>query len=195
VTSIEMTYSGAWVPLDLEGDPAATAAAVVAARWAEDGLPHDPEREQLIVGALRGQFERYAAEDPQPLTALMLYPAADEIPVAFATVRFEPLDEPLDFDTLADELSIPEPMLERPLEQGMVETPTGPALRLRQCYREPESPEEERVYDVLTWAWILGDVGEQVLVLFSTAFHDLSESQLWRESFDEMARSVNLVLE
>lgn len=189
-----MTHRGAWVPLDLESAPATAAAAVVHNRCAEEGLASDSERTAAIEALVRRQLERYA-DDEQALVALALYPTADDFPVAFATARYEELDGSLDFDDIVEALAVPEPMLERPLEREVLETASGPALRLRQCHREPHSPAEEQVYDQLVYAWILGDEDGQALALFSTTFHDLSDSQVWRDDFDEMARSVKLVLE
>lgn len=190
MATVQLTHDGYWVPLDLEADPAVAAAEIVRQQWQIDEAPEDAERAAVIVSAVRGQLERYAAEDPRSALTLMLYPRADEVPVAVVSVRHDALDDPLDYDTIAEELSVPEPMLERPLEREIVETRSGPALRLGQCYRVPETPEEEQLYDQLIYAWLLDGEGEQVLVTLSTAFHDLGHSRLWRDDVDKLARSV-----
>jgi hypothetical protein len=195
MATVELTYDGYWVPLDLDAEPAAAAAQIVRRQWEIDDCPADEELTRLISAAVARQLHRHAAEVPRSLLTLMLYPRADEVPVAIVSVRHDVLDAPIDHATIVEELSVPEPMLERPQEQAVVDTRSGPALRLGQCYRVPESPVEEQLYDQLVYAWVVGEQDRPVLVTLSTAFHDLTQARVWRDDVDKLARSLVIDLD
>lgn len=191
MTDLNINYSELWVEADPDADPLAWARNTVAQRWAEEGLPADPELAEAIAENMADIIGTAFEQDPAPFMLFLLYPLANIPALAAVAVRTEPCDE-ASLDQLAEEIRLPGPMLERPVDQCLVDTPAGPALRLIQRYRAPIEPGIEQVQELIAHTWVVHDGDGHHLVIIATSFTDLVNAGEWRPAVDELAQSLQV---
>ncbi|MGH3773332.1 MAG: hypothetical protein ACRDRW_18375 [Pseudonocardiaceae bacterium] len=180
MTGPQLDPDGPWVQVDLAAQPREWAAGTVSRRWAAQRLDPDQHRAEVITGGIArivGALDTAALDE-----ALLLYPAADEPVVAVVGLRSFPAPPGFTLEALGEELCVPEEMLERPRQCSVVKTPTGPAVRLVQRYREPISPEAAEIRDHVAYGWL---VAQTTVVVASTAFVDLVAAGTWITAVDE----------
>lgn len=193
MTTVRLEYDGLWAEADLDADPAVWARALVLRRWQEEGLPPDRARAEILAEGLAPVLSGLAAEDPPPMLVMLLYPQADEAVVAVATVRYQELDTSLGLQEVAEEVRLPVEMLEIPADEQLLDTPSGPALRLVQRHLSPVEPGVEKVQEHVAYLWVFDDGdGGTVVVSLSSAFEDLVAAGDWRSTLDELARGLAL---
>lgn len=174
---------GPWVQVDLAAQPQAWAADTVSRRWAAQRLDPDRHRAEVITGSIT---RIVGALNPAALdAALLLYPAADAPVVTVVGQRSFPAPPGLTLEALGAELCVPEEMLERPRQRSVVETSSGPAVRLVQRYREPLSPDVAEIRDHIAYGWLVADHAQTTVVVASTAFVDLVAAGSWITAVDE----------
>lgn len=177
-----------WVQVDLTAQPGVWAADTVSRRWTEQRLEPDPDRAEVItasVARIVGTLDAATLDG-----ALLLYPVADQPVVTVVGLRTFPAPPGLTLDVLAEELCVPEEMLERPRQRSVVETPAGLAVRLVQRYGEPLAPDTAEIRDHVAYGWLVADRTQSVVVIASTTFVDLVAAGTWITAIDELARSV-----
>lgn len=191
MTDLNINYNGLWVEADPDADPLNWARTTVAQRWTEEGLPADPELTSAVAENMADIIGTAFEQDPAPLMLFLLYPMANVSVLAAVAVRTEPCDQ-ISLEQLADEIRLPDPMLEQPVDQGTVDTPAGPALRLIQRYRAPIEPGIEQVQELIAHAWIIHDGDGPRLVTIAASFTDLVNAVEWRPAIDELAQSLQV---
>ncbi len=184
-----------WVQVDLGAPSAEWATDTVSRRWAAQRLDPHPQRAEVITASIARIVEALSAADLD--VALLLYPAANEPVVTVVGLRALPAPPGCTLDALGEQLCVPEEMLERPRQRSIIETPSGPAVRMVQRYREPLSPEVAEIREHILYGWLpTGDArngdARNTVVLASTAFLDLVAAGNWAIAVDEMARCVAL---
>jgi hypothetical protein len=188
VIGFRFDLNSRWVQVDLTAQPRAWAADTVSQRWVAQRLDPDPHRAETItasVARIVGTLDTAVLD-----AALLLYPVADQPVVTVVGLRTFPAPPGLTLDVLAEELCVPEEMLERPRQRSIVETPTGRAVRLVQRYREPLSPDVAEIRDHVAYGWLIADPTQNTVVIASTAFVDLVAAGTWLTEIDALARSV-----
>jgi hypothetical protein len=183
VTGLRLGPDSPWVQVDLAAPPREWAADTVSRRWAAQRLDPDPHRAEVITASLArivAAFHTAALDE-----ALLLYPAADEPVVTVVGQRSFPASPGLTLEALGEELGVPEEMLEHPRQQSIVETPTGPAVRLVQRYREPLSPDVAEIREHVAYGWLATDHAQTMVLLASTTFVDLVAAGSWIAAIDE----------
>jgi hypothetical protein len=194
MTSVNVTYNGLWVEADLDADPLSWAQVTVAQRWAEEDLPPDPELAGLIAENMADVIEVALGQDHPPFMLFLLYPMVNAPYLAAVAVRTEAAQEQdVTLDQLADDIRLPEQMLDKPAEAGIVATPAGPALRLVQRYLAPIEPGIEQVQEAIAYAWIINDGEGPHVVTVSTSFTDLVDAGEWRPAIDALAQSLEVL--
>lgn len=193
MTTLRLEYDGLWAEADLDADPMPWARSLVLNRWQEEGLPPDEARAEELAEALAKVLIVLGSEDPPPVLVMLLYPQADEAVVTVVTLRYQELRSAVSLEDVAEELRLPVEMLEQPAEEELLETPSGPALRIVQRHLSPVEPEVEQVQEHVAYLWVFDDgEGASVVVSLSSAFEDLVESGDWRPALDELARGLAL---
>ncbi|MGH8922535.1 MAG: hypothetical protein ACRD0H_30065, partial [Actinomycetes bacterium] len=155
MTALRLAPDSPWVQIDLAAPAPERAAKTVNRRWAAQGLQPDPHRAEVITGSVTRIVGALEAADVDE--ALLLYPAADEPVVTVVGLRALPAPPGLTLQALGDELSMPAEMLERPRKRSVIETPSGPAVRLVQRYREPLSTEVAEIRDHVAYGWLVAE--------------------------------------
>jgi hypothetical protein len=189
--SFDTTY---WVEVDLERAPRTWVPGVVRERWAEAGVPADPELLDAVVHAVVMVVESLNEEEPAPFMAFLLHPDPDDGPLAVVTLRTESLPEPQTLEEVAAQLRMPDELLELPTEERLLDSPAGPVRRIVQRFVTMDDPdvEEATATDAIAYAWVLEDDGHPVVVTVSTAFEDHDEARRWLPQLDELALSLTL---
>lgn len=189
--SFDTTY---WVEVDLERAPRTWVPGVVRERWAEAGVPADPELLDAVVHAVVMVVESLGEEEPAPFMAFLLHPDPDDGPLAVVTLRTESLPEPQTLEEVAAQLRMPDELLELPTEERLLDSPAGPVRRILQRFVTMDDPdvEEATATDAIAYAWVLEDDGHPVVVTVSTAFEDHDEARRWLPQLDELALSLTL---
>ncbi|MGH3886010.1 MAG: hypothetical protein ACRDSZ_05450 [Pseudonocardiaceae bacterium] len=188
MTSLRLDPDGHWVQVDLAAQPGVWAADTVSRRWTEQRLEPDPDRAEVITASVARIVGTLDTADLD--VALLLYPAADQPVVTVVGLRTFPAPLGLTLDVLAEELCVPEEMLERPRQRSIVETPAGTAVRLVQRYGEPLTPDTAEIRDHVAYGWLVADRDQITVVIASTTFVDLVAAGTWITAIDELARSV-----
>ncbi|MGH3831275.1 MAG: hypothetical protein ACRDRS_12655 [Pseudonocardiaceae bacterium] len=166
--------------VDLAAQPREWAADTVRQRWAAQKLDPDPRRAEVITGSVArivGALDTAALDE-----ALLLYPAADGPVVAVVGLRSFAVPPGFTLAALGEELCVPAEMLECPRQRSVVETLTGPAVRLVQRYREPLSSNAAEIRDHIAYGWLFA---QTTVVVASTAFVDLVAAGTWITTVDE----------
>lgn len=191
--SLNLRYNGLWTEADLDADPAAWATETVTRRWVEEEHPLDPHLAELIAANMADLVRVVREQDPPPFMLFLLYPQANLPALAVVAVRTEPLNTAMTLDQVADDLRLPEQMLDRPAEQTVLDTPAGPALRMIQRYLAPLEPGIDEVQEAIAYAWTIDDGDGPHLVMLSTSFTDLVEAGRWRPCLDELAQTLDVL--
>lgn len=191
MTGVRLGPDGDWVDVDPGAARRAWAATTVSRRWAAARLDDDPARAEAITAGLArivANLHTTALDK-----AWLLYPAADQPVVTVAGLRTFLAAPGLTLDALGDELTVPEQLLETPPDRSVIETPTGPAVRLVQRYRHPQSAGVDEIRQHIAYGWLAPRSDHHTIVVtLSTVFIDLVAAGTWITAVDELARSLTL---
>lgn len=193
MTDININYNGFWVEVGPDTDSLTWARTTVAERWADEDRPPDPQAAEAIAENMAGIIDTAFALDSPPSMLFLLYPMADIPVLAAVAVRTAPCGGKVSLDRLAEDLRLPDSMLEQPIDQSIVATPAGPAMRLVQRFRASGEPGIEQVQEFIAYAWIIDDGEDTYCVTVSTSFTDLVNAGEWLPAVDELARSLEVI--
>jgi hypothetical protein len=194
MTRLTVQMTGEWILAEAElENPLQWARDAVRERAEGVNFPLEPEEIDWLADAMQPALLQ--VEDPPPAMILFLAPALTESHVTTVKVRAEAVDEDFTLAEIADDVRMPEEMLEQPIVEELVDTSSGPALHMIQRYRQPVNPEVENVLEHEAYMWILQDYDGPMMVLMSTAYVDLVAAAEYRPALRTLATSLVMEVE
>jgi hypothetical protein len=173
-----------WAQVDYRLEPRAWADAAAERIWTNTGQAASRDGRVRLAIMLASLVP--ATED-RPLAMCMFCPEPWVGPVAVVQFQLTSRAEG-DLPSVLGMLALPEALRTDPVDESQLSTKAGPAIRLRQHYREPG---ESAVWELAVWVWWLEALG--VALIASTTFLDPAVGDRWVSAIDDYLAGVEVV--